>query len=181
MILQPLSPQEALRDVIDPALVLLERHMIGRPGPAPRAMLVAIGLQESALRYRAQILAGGGRGPARGLWQFERGGGVLGVLRHISTRAAAIEICRHHGVLPDSDAVWRRLETDDRLACAFARMLLWTDAQALPPARDRSEEAAWQYYLRTWRPGAFERDPVGLRSKWARHFRTALTTIGDPP
>lgn len=50
--------------------------------PEAKVMLLAIGLQESRFEHRRQI-----KGPARGFWQFEAGGGTAGVLRQRSPRA----------------------------------------------------------------------------------------------
>lgn len=109
-------------------------------------MLLAIGLQESRLTHRRQI-----GGPARGLLQFELGGGVRGVLRHRSSREHAQAVCRARDVIATESAVYAALEHDDVLAMAFGRLLLWTDPKALPALGD--EQAAWDLYLRTWRPG----------------------------
>lgn len=48
-------------------------------------MLLAIGLQESRFTFRDQVVPGkapGQVGPATGFWQFERAGGVAGVMQH---------------------------------------------------------------------------------------------------
>ncbi|WP_281915975.1 hypothetical protein [Caldimonas thermodepolymerans] len=132
-----------LADAVEPALGLLPGQM---DSDRARLMLLAIGLQESRFEHRRQI-----GGPARGFWQFERAGGVQGVLRHAATRELAKAVCAERGVAADATAVYERLEHDDLLACAFARLLLWTDPQPLPVPGDAS--ASWQYYLRTWRPG----------------------------
>ncbi|NMK48065.1 hypothetical protein [Achromobacter sp. Bel] len=131
------------RTVINPALALLSA---GMDSPEARVMLLAIGLQESRFLHRRQI-----GGPARGLWQFEQGGGVRGVLAHPASRDAAQRICAACRVAPAAASVYPVLETDDVLACAFARLLLWTDAKRLPSVDDSS--GAWSLYLRTWRPG----------------------------
>ena len=127
------------------------------------------------MKHRYQVLNGGGRGPARGLWQFERGGGVLGVLQHPQSRVHAQRVCDARGVEPDSRSVWERMETDDALACAFARLLIWTDQLVLPAATDA--EGAWRLYLRTWRPGAYERGSESqrqeLRAKFAKNHAAA--------
>jgi hypothetical protein len=116
--------------------------------PAARAMLWAIGRQEGRMVYRRQI-----GGPARGLWQFERGGGCRGVLTHPSSKAHAESLCSARGVQPIAAAVYPKLEHDDVLACGFARLLLWTDAATLPAPVRASEQDAWRYYVRNWRPG----------------------------
>ena len=80
--------KQILTEIINPALARLAAHRIP-VSDAARVMLYAIGLQESNLQHRFQIsLRSNGerfRGPARGLWQFEKGGGVSGVVNHRSS------------------------------------------------------------------------------------------------
>ena len=130
--------------IIDPALNLLPERMT-----SDRAivLLLAIGLQESRFTSRIQI----GGGPGRGFFQFERGGGVAGVLRHPVSRDAALRVCEARGVAPVPAQVYWRLESDDVLAAAFARLLLFTDPAPLPKIGECAK--SWDYYLRTWRPG----------------------------
>ncbi|PPC77925.1 hypothetical protein C4K68_07720 [Pokkaliibacter plantistimulans] len=129
--------------IIQPALTLLPEKM---RSPQAEVMLLAIGGQESRLHYRHQI-----GGPAHGLWQFEQGGGVKGVLEHKATRAMAAEVCAARQVPPTIPAVYAAIEFDDVLACCFARLLLWTDPGRLP---NRTEESlGWTVYQRNWRPG----------------------------
>lgn len=64
-----------LKTAIAPALALLPGAM---DTPLARRHLLAISLQEADGTARFQRLNGGGKGPARGLWQFEEGGGVKG-------------------------------------------------------------------------------------------------------
>lgn len=133
-----------LRTVVEPGLRLLPSRMDTDPA---RVMLLAIGLQESRLIHRRQI-----GGPARGLWQFERGGGVTGVLRHKASAALADSVCEARGVDPTPSKLYEALAGDDLLACAIARLLLFTDPRPLP-GLDAPAEAAWEYYIRNWRPG----------------------------
>lgn len=116
--------------------------------PAARAMLWAIGRQEGRMVYRRQL-----GGPARGLYQFERGGGVRGVLLHPDSKAHALRLCEARKVAPTAQDVYARLEHDDVLATGFARLLLWTDPGRLPPPTLAHEQEGWALYLRTWRPG----------------------------
>lgn len=113
-----------------------------------RAMLLAIALQESdKLRARSQYHGG----PAHGFWQFERGGGVRGVLANAGTRAMLAPVL-HTLVYPDDvDACYAAITHSDVLACCFARLLLWTVPGALP----RMDEAdrGWSQYVAGWRPG----------------------------
>jgi hypothetical protein len=121
-----------------------------------RAMLWAIGRQEGRMVHRRQI-----GGPARGLWQFERGGGCRGVLLHPASEAHAIALCVARRVEPIAAAVYPKLEHDDVLACGFARLLLFTDPKPLPAPIAANEQAAWDYYVRNWRPGRPHRDTWG--------------------
>lgn len=154
---------------IRPALAALPARMRSREAVV---MLLAIGLQESLFKYRRQMAGG----PARGFWQFEKMGGVAGVLQHRTTIALAAEICRARGVAATAGDVHAALEHDDVLSAAFARLLLWADPKSLPALNDI--EAAWQLYLRTWRPGAYTRgtaeQKAALRKKWGAYYAQAM-------
>jgi len=113
--------------------------------PFARVNQAAIGQQESGYLVRRQY----GNGPARGYWQFEEGGGVRGVMEHKSTADLARKVCHARGVPFVRRTVWEALETDDVLAAAFCRLLMWTDSGKLPT----NEAEGWAMYLRTWRPG----------------------------
>lgn len=137
------------------------------------AMLLAIGRQESGFRHRRQVA---GRrngetvyGPARGWWQFEMGG-TEGVLEHPSTRQVASDVLQTLGYGgADARTAHLALEHNDVLACAFARLLLWTDPRALPTDAHGAPQA-WLIYLATWRPG----EPHV--SSWNGHFDNAWAT-----
>jgi hypothetical protein len=136
-------------------------------------MLYAIGLQESLLTHRFQVLSSGGRGPARGLWQFEAGGGVTGVMNHKATSEIARLFAMQFVGTINPNAVWAAIAYEDILAAVFARLLLWTDAQPLPPATTASQEYAWQYYIRNWRPGKPHPD------KWPDNWRAAIEKVNN--
>ena len=138
----PISPADALAQIIAPGLALLPKLLTSRDS---KVMLLAIALQESGLKHRIQIM-----GPARGLWQFERIG-VAGVLEHAASRVMALEVCEGRGVVPEPRNVHDALARDDLLACAFARLNLFTDPRPLPRAGETA--AAWATYKRVWRPG----------------------------
>ena len=137
-----------------------------------RVLMYAIGLQESRFTHRAQVIDGGGKGPARGLWQFERGGGVAGVLRHPASRFWANSVCNARNIPAQPLNVWLALETDDVLAAALARLLLFTDPARLPAVGEQAE--ALRYYLRNWRPG--KPHP----RTWPECYETALKAVGEP-
>jgi len=132
--------------------------------PASQSMLIAIGLQESRFIHRKQL-----NGPARGFWQFEAGGGTRGVLRHSRTASLAgfIAYQRLGDIRPAT--VNEALAADDVLACAFARLLLWTDPKPLPEIGN--PESAWQCYLRNWRPGKPH------RHTWDGLYRQAVQAV----
>lgn len=143
---------------VEPALRLLPGAM---DSPEARVMLLAIGLQESRLTARRQLVGSPPRptGPATGLWQFEQGGGVRGVLEHPASRYWMRQVCEAREVKPVASVVWRALQHDDILAAAAARLLLFTDPRRLPAIGD--EAAAWQCYMRVWRPGKPHRSTWG--------------------
>jgi hypothetical protein len=160
---------DAVRN-IDQAVIPAALAALGmRSTPELRVELLAIGGQESGLTARAQILNGGGKGPARGLWQFEKGG-VRGVYLHRASNEPLRLLCRARDVNFDVPQIWAALETDDILACGVARLLLWTDPRPLPAVDD--EEGAWSCYVRNWRPGKPHRD------RWVGAHAAARRQVG---
>lgn len=133
---------------IDAGLALLPSSL---SSPQARVMLYAIGLQESRMTYRRQIVNGKPTGPAKGLWQFERGGGCKGVVEHSASRYWMNRVCIRQNVPFNATEVWNQLERDDAFAAAAARLLLFTDPKKLPEVNDT--DGAWNLYIRTWRPG----------------------------
>lgn len=144
--------KEFRRAVLIPGLALLPEKM--RTTPA-QIQLLAIGLQESRLIHQKQI-----GGPAVGLFQFESGGGIKGVLTHDLSKALAVRTCNMLGILPIRQDVYAALQKGgpsmDVLDVVFARLLLYTDPY--PLSSIKTHEDAWDYYLRTWRPGKPHRD-----------------------
>ena len=131
--------------VLPAALSLLPKEM---DTPAARAMLLSIGLQESQFLDRRQQPTG----PARGFWQFEKGGGVKGVMTHRLTQALALETLSHLRYASTAPTtIHATLEHNDVLACVFARLLLWTLPARLPTRQQPN--VGWPQYLEAWRPG----------------------------
>lgn len=166
--------EQILNLALRPALALLPAGMTSNEAIC---IALAISGQEADFRHRRQM----GNGPARGLWQFEKGtrasrGGVWGVYLHPASRPHLGSLCRARSVRFDPNAIHAALEYDDVLAAGVARLLLWTDPKRLPAIGD--EAGAWSLYLRTWRPGAYtrgtEEERGKLRSKWARYYPEAL-------
>lgn len=150
----PIAHDVFLREIVSPAMALLPKQM---DSARARVLLLAICLQESRLAHRWQVVDGGGKGPARGLAQFERGskasrGGVWGVYMHHATHELLRLLCRDRDINFEPYAIWAQLEHDDVLAVGLARLLIYTDAFPLPDVDD--ERGAWELYaLRCWRPG----------------------------
>lgn len=153
-----------------------------------RLMMLAIQKQEDPEERRYQVVKRTeatksenivgertAKGPARGLWQFEAGGGIKGVLGHKSTAEYIRGVCDHFDVIPDTTHCWRALEDNDVLAACFARLLLWSDFGALPKVGDA--EGAFDMYLKNWRPGAFTRgtdaQQAALEQKFLRNHAAA--------
>lgn len=166
-------PDRARKDVImTPSLVnsmVLEQAFALLPDrmdtPEARCMLLTIGLQESRFLYRRQM----NMGPAMGFWQFEKGGGVRGVLNHPASKAHVLQLCEARGCQPIVENIWQQLETDDVFAAGIARLLLWTDPKALPAVDDF--DASWALYLRVWRPGKPHPET------WADYRRQAIDAL----
>ena len=156
-----------IKQILNPGLAMLPLAMDTKQA---EVMMLSIGLQESAFEHRAQVLNGGGKGAARGFWQFERGGGVKGVMEHHTTTGHAHRLCAELNVPWDAALIWARLETDDLLACGFARLLLYTDPKPLPQVRD--VDGGWAYYERNWRPGRPHPE------KWAANHAAARRALG---
>lgn len=150
---------------IDPAFALLPPKM--RTLKA-RLLMCAITLQEADGIYRVQH----GGGPAHGLWQFEKNGGVQGVLNHPNSRDWARAACYSLHVPATKQAVWESLPYNDVLAAVFARLLLWTDFKPLPEPDDM--RGGWNYYLGLWNPGKPK------PRKWPRCHRAARQQLLAP-
>lgn len=178
MLKLPATEAALLRDVIEPALQVLPVTM---DSPRARCLLIAIAKQESGIAARRQIIASKGAttfGAAAGLWQFERGG-VQGVLQHASTEDLAVMVCKHFKVNPDARSVWTAIQTNDELACCFARLLLWTHPMPLTANDLGSESAAFGYYEWLWRPGA-AKTPEGRAAclnRWRKAWPAAVNAV----
>jgi hypothetical protein len=160
---QPMPLAQVIATILNPALAMLPLAM---DSPRARVELLTIGQQESRFMYRRQM----GNGPARGFWEFERGGGVKGVFGHHLTTGYVHQLCTARDVGFDPAAIWAALETDDIFACCIARLLLWTDPTALPAVDDPA--TAWDLYLRVWRPGKPKPDT------WGEYHEAARTALG---
>ena len=138
---------------------------------AAKVLLYATSRQENPKRLPQQV-----GGPAVGDYQFERGGGVKGVVEHRSVSELTRAVCRARKVQCDTGSIYEALKTDPVLAAALARLLYYTDPKALPAVGD--EAGAWALYLGTRRPGAYARQPEELRAKWTKNYADAMKAYG---
>lgn len=138
---------------------------------AVSVLLYATSRQENPQRLAKQV-----GGPAVGDYQFEKGGGVKGVMVHPSVEPITRAVCRARKVKFEPVSIYQALKTDPILAAALARLLYYTDPKTLPATGD--EAGAWALYLRTWRPGAYARQPEELRRKWRKSYADAMAAYG---
>lgn len=150
--------------IIPAALALLPGQL---SSPEARAMLLAIGCQESAFEHRRQK----NNGPARGFYQFERGGGVAGVLSHPLTGPLIRPVCATLRILPTPPSCHLAIQYNDVLATCFARLLLWSVPQRLPLPHEAQE--GWDLYIDGWRPGKPHRET------WDAHFAHAWRVVEE--
>lgn len=152
------------KSVMPVALGLLPMRM---DTPEARAQLLAIGLQESRFEHRVQLP----NGPAHSFWQFEKAGGVRGVIGHPSTRLVLLPVLHVLSYSAEEDECYAAIVHNDVLACVFARLLLWSVPGALPGPQQA--EKAWQYYLQGWRPGKPHRET------WDQLYQEAWRTVTE--
>lgn len=163
-----MTPIRLLATAIDPALVDLAAGGI-KDSRIARVLLLSIALQESGLAHRRQVGSDGIEdGPAVSFWQFEKGGGCRGVLRHRACAPHMRWICESYDVEPTEKALWEAMRYQDIVAAAAARLLVFS----LPGALPTTPEQGWTQYLSAWRPG--KPHP----QTWAGHWATAETTVG---
>lgn len=158
-----MTPERFLQLAIEPAVQLLPIEMGSLQA---KALILAIGLQESGLANRRQI-----NGPARGMCQFEIGG-VRAVMGHSSCVAALNAATSALSYPYDATTLYVAIEHNDILAAIFARLLLWSSSRALPPST--APEDGWQAYVQTWRPGKPRRED------WDAHFTRAWEVVHGP-
>lgn len=152
LITLPATIETVHKQIVLPALHELPTKMTSLPAIT---QLLATGGQESGYITRLQL----GNGPAHGLWQFELNG-VSAVLKNKNSHGYLVGYLQSQTHIDISAPnIYQAIQTDDITACVVARLMYWCDPTPLPKFGD--EEAAWQYYLRNWRPGKPD------RSRWA--------------
>lgn len=144
-----MTPLRLLKTAIVPALAELAARGIPDTFDARRFVL-AIALQESGLRHRRQVVAGGAEnGPAASFWQGEKGGGMILTLSHDATEKHAHFLCEAYNVQPTAGGVWEAIRYQDIVAAGLSRLLVYT----LPSKLPQTTASGWNQYLAAWRPG----------------------------
>ena len=120
-----------------------------RMNDAARVGICAIAGQESGWQKRVQD----DDGPAHSFWQFERNGGVAGLMSNRKTGPFVKRMAASLGIKYNPMSVWAAMATPngDGMSFGMARLLLWSDPDPLPAPSD--DDAWWGYYARNWRPG----------------------------
>lgn len=157
-----MTPSRLLKTAILPALAELSESGI-KDSKEARRFLLAIALQESALSHRRQVVGGAENGPAVSFWQFEKGGGCVGVLTHKSVHNVMEKICRDYNVQPIPAMLWEAMRYNDIVAACAARLLVYTLPQNLP----QTAEVGWEQYIAAWRPGKPHHE------KWSANWHIA--------
>jgi hypothetical protein len=141
-----MTPEIFLQSIIRPTLIIMEKYVGVERTIEAENLLLAIALQESALSARIQ----GPRdaGPARSFWQFERIG-VADVLQR--QRHNLRTMCDFLEIPFDLGKLHLIMAYNDMLACTISRLTLRLDPRPLSAAS--TEQGAWEYYIRNWRPG----------------------------
>lgn len=144
--------------------------------PAARAQLLAIGGVESEFLHRQQLVGAFRRwwesitGPATSYFQIERIG-IRGVLEHHRAGAMLRKALDELGYPANVEIIHQAIKHDIILAVVVARLILWIDPAPLPGPNNAW--AAYQYYLRTWRPGK----PCDF-AKWQIWYTRAWKIVG---
>ena len=167
-----MTPELLLKTAIIPALSLLDPKL---DTPAARALLICIALQETGLRARRQMLEARDHwweskpGKGHGFWQFERDGGVRGVMRHPAASAIVLPVIDAMLYPRDPYAVHEALIHNDVLACVLARALLYSTPDAMPAQNE--PDKGWAIYIKAWRPGKPHPE------SWPENYRIAWEAV----
>jgi hypothetical protein len=161
-----MQPDILLNKVIRPTLDLMDKH-VGVPWSAvAENLLLAIALQESNLTARIQ--GPNDAGPARSFWQFEK----IGVVDVFQRQWTPLKTMCDLLVLPcETGRLHHMMAYNDMIACVLSRLTLRIDPRPLSLAT--TEDGAWDYYIKNWRPGKPH------RNRWAKtSWPVACATTG---
>jgi hypothetical protein len=158
-----ISPSDIFHNSVLAATALLEELSGIKTERNGECLILTIAGQETDWLARLQ----GGGGPARSLWQFEKGGGVAELFGKTPNQLRAV--CAYLLVPFDENSVFEAMAWNDVLGAAMCRLLLWQDPRPLPALGD--VPGGWEYYLSNWRPGAPRPDA------WPGNYAKAMTIV----
>lgn len=163
------TPDYLRRLVIPAAFALLPPEMGSEQATA---LLMAIAHQESGCTHRRQV-----NGPARGWWQFEVNG-VRAVMANYACVDALKDAVGTLGYPFDATTLYIAIEHNDVLAAILARLLLWSEPHALPPAT--APDDGWNVYVASWGPGAVKAGgerAAAARARWTASFAAGWQAV----
>jgi hypothetical protein len=141
------TPETFNTRVLVPGLVLVH-EVCGIPvTPEAQCLLLAIAGTETNWDERVQYLASQ---LGRSYFQFEPNG-VHALMDHPVSKPLLLKLCDTLDIPKSPVLVHEAVAWCDPLAVGMARLLLWTDAEALPKLG--SWGLAGLYYERNWKPG----------------------------
>jgi len=163
-----MTPQRLYQTAIRPALD--ELAQLGIPSsPLAARHLLAIAIQESGLKHRRQVTAGGAEnGPAVSFLQGEITGGLIDMLNRPATSKYMKAICEAYNVTPTPAGLWEAIRYQDIVAFAAGRLLLYT----LPSKLAVMQDEGWAQYKKAWAPGKPKPET------WAAAWALATVTVG---
>lgn len=163
--------------IVKPTLALMSELPDIKLAVSPQASVLTMACagQESSWRNRRQIGIGQYHPQtvgARSYWQFESTWGGPVALNDVmqKTPRQLFAICAYLEVPVDELSLYEAIAWNDTLACAMARLLLWTDPKPLPAIGDK--DGSWAYYQRNWRPGAPH------PQAWPANYDAAVAAVG---
>lgn len=152
-----MNPKLLCQLIIRPVLAHLDW-----PQPRERELLLCvIAMQESGLKHRVQMSSG----PARSWWQIE----PKTCVDCLSRCKPVDDFWLHTLELGD---IRDALQYCDLAACAVAAGILRLHPGNLPEVGLR--EAAFQYYLASWRPAGWEHPSEAMGNRWYEAYTQAL-------
>jgi len=171
-----MEPKRFFRTIVQPTLAMMEAHPAIRIPVTPKGnvLVMTCAGQESLWKSRRQIRIGQYHPQsvgARSYWQMESTwGGPVAINDVIQdTPRQLFAICEDLEIPTDELSLYEACAWNDTLACALARLLLWSDPAPLPEVGDK--QGSWDYYRRNWKPG------VPHPSTWSARYDASLAAM----
>lgn len=161
-----MTPHTAMHRVVIPGLRMLDDMGLVPFSNDAAALCYAICGQESGWEHRVQV-----NGPARSYAQFESIA-VRDVMQRATSKDRCRMLCHELNVDFDAQVIHTAMVQNDLLMLGMTRLNLWNQRGALPSPTLASQDAAWNYYVNTWKPG--KPHP----NRWGAHWQTGIRLLG---